>query len=152
VAYAAEILRGSPAYEITLFHVLAVPSRFSKDQTLDTWIDDVRLAQILKEGRDRWVENGRKRIEKEIFASAKQILRQKGIRENGTTIRTKVAAVDDRNVALAICQEAEAGAYDVVVLGSKQRSRLAELLRGSVAHKVARDFGGYKASGIWIVK
>ena len=152
VAYAAEILRGSPAYEITLFHVLAVPSRLSQDQGLDTWIDDARLAQIFKEGRDRWVETGRKRIEKEIFASAKQILRQKGVRENGTTIRTKVAAVDDRNVALAICQEAEEGAYDVVVLGSKRRSRLSELLLGSVAHKVVRDFGGCKSSGIWIVK
>lgn len=152
VAYAAEVLRGSPAYEITLFHALAVPSRFSKDKGLDTWIDDARLAQILREGRDRWVENDRKRVEKEIFASAKQILRQKGIRENGTTIRTKVAAVEDRNVALAICQEAEEGAYDVVVLGSKRRSRLAELLLGSVVHKVVRNFGGCKSSGIWIVK
>ena len=152
MAYVAEILRGSAAYEITLFHVLRVPSRFAREKDLNTWLDDARLEQILREGRERWVENRRKQVENEIFASAKQILKQKGIRENGALIRTKVAAVEDRNVALAICREAEEGAYDVVVLGSKRRSRLGELLLGRVVHKVVRSFAGCKSSGIWIVR
>lgn len=54
----------------------------------------------------------------------------------GVPSRERVVDGDPRHVILKTAEEVGA---DLIVLGSKGRSRLAELLMGSVAHEVARS-------------
>jgi nucleotide-binding universal stress UspA family protein len=152
VEHASEILRACPSCEIMLFHVLTIPFQLLEREGLVDWDKEPHLRQMLAEARDRWVGNARDQIEQEVFNLAKHVLRQKGVRENGANIRTKVVADGRPHVARAICAEVERGGYDVVVLGRKRRSRLREFLSECVAHKVICGLSDRTAHAIWVVE
>ena len=143
VEYVGEIVRGCEGIDITLYHVFEIPPMFLE------YVGAGKSWEEAQEAREKWEEEKREQIEKRIFAPARQILKQKGIREDAVTIRTKLAEEAHPDVALAIIQEIEEEGYGTVVLGKRGITMLKEFMFGSVASKVVHHLEG---CAIWIVE
>ena len=103
---------------------------------------------MLREEQRKWLEKSRERIEKEIFAPAKRILREKGVREDAVTVLTKLDAYAHPDVAWDIATEARENGYCAVVLGRKKRTAFREFLFGSVASKIDHCI---ENCAVWII-
>ena len=147
VEYMGEILRGSDEGEITLYHVISIPPMLLEHGGSENPKKERQLGEMLREERRKWLEKNRKRIEKEIFAPAKRILREKGVREGAVTILTKLDAYPHPDVAWDIVTEIRANGYCAVVLGRK-KTALREFLSGSVASKVDHHIAN---CAVWII-
>jgi nucleotide-binding universal stress UspA family protein len=112
----AESLGGT----IDLIHVWDPPAFVSAEAMLGSNDSQGTLSKL---------EDERARLEIEELATE---ARERGVRV-GTT------AVVKGDVAKAICDYAEKGNYDVIVMGTAGRSGVAHLLLGSVAEKVVRQ-------------
>ena len=142
VEYVGEIVRGCEGIDITLYHVLEVSPLFVEHGGGEaSW-------KQLQEEREEWEKGKREQIEREIFAPAKQMLKEKGIREDVIEIQTKLAEDAHPDVALAIIQEVKEGGYGTVVLGKRGITMLKEFMFGSVASKVVHHID---ECAIWIV-
>jgi nucleotide-binding universal stress UspA family protein len=111
----AESLGGT----IDLIHVWDPPAFVSTEAMLGSADSQGTLAKL---------EDERTRLELDELAN--------DVRARGVAVGT--TAVVKGDVAKAICEYAEKGGYDVIVMGTAGRSGLAHLLLGSVAEKVVR--------------
>ena len=143
VEYVGEIIRGCEGIDITLYHVFEIPPMFLE------YVGAGESWKEVQEGRKKWENEKRDQIERQIFAPARQILKEKGIREDVIEIQTKLAEDAHPDVALAIIQEVKEGGYGTVVLGKRGITMLKEFMFGSVASKVVHHIEGCT---IWIVE
>ena len=149
VKYVGEITRGCEGIDIMLYHVLEIPPMLLEHGESGDQDEKGRLGKALQEEQKKWEEKKREQVEREIFAPAKQILKEKGVREGVATIRTKLATGAYPDVALAIIQEVKAEGCGTVVLGKRGISMLREFMFGSVDSKVVHHIEG---CAIWIVE
>lgn len=111
----AETLGGS----IDLVHVWDAPAFVSAEAMLGSNDSGGSLSKL---------EQERVRLELEALA---EDARERGARVDG-------ASVVEGDVAKKICERAETGGYDLVVMGTAGRTGLAHVLLGSVAERVVR--------------
>ena len=140
VEHAGKVLSGGREGEITLYHIVETPPNL---------LERGNLQMNLGAEHRKWLKERRERAEKEIFAPAKQILKQKGIQEDTAIVHTRLAEDAHPDVALDIIQEAEAGDYDAVVMGRRGHSMLRDFVFGSVTCKVVHHI---KNHAVWIVE
>ena len=143
-----EILHRSDGGEITLYHIISIPPILLEHGGSENPDKERSLGEMLRKGRRRWLQKSQRRIEKEIFAPAKRILREKGMRKSAMKILTKLDAYEHPDVAWDIVTEIRANGYCAVVLGRKKRTALRELLSGSVASKVDQHV---ENCAVWII-
>jgi nucleotide-binding universal stress UspA family protein len=114
---------------VTLFHVLpGLPPQFLEEGQIPT--------PEQKEARDQLIEAWKKNQEtawEKIFREAQSMLMQHGFKPEAITIKFIPQYLD---VAQEILDEAEGGAYDMVVIGRRGLSPVKALLMGSVSRKV----------------
>ena len=136
VEHMGEILHGSDEGEITLYHVISIPPMLLEHGGSENPEKERQLGAMLREEQRKWLEKSRERIEKEIFAPAKRILREKGVREDAVTILTKLDAYAHADVAREIATEVRSNGYCAVVLGRRKKTALREFLFDSVVSQV----------------
>jgi len=147
VAYAGDVTCACKEFEITLYHVFETPPMFMEHGGTETPAEEKNRQEQLHIDRKKWVEMRRDWVEKEIFEPARQILKEKGVREDTTPVHTKADLKPD--VAWSIVQEVEQDGYDTVVLGRRGVSMLREFMFGSVTSKVIHHI---KGCAIWVVE
>lgn len=143
VEYTGDVLCGCQDVTLTLYHVIEIPPML-----LEAGGTEASQAELQAE-REEWEAQKRGEVEREIFAPARRILREKGVREDVNTIQSRIAEDAHPDVALTIIKQAEEGNYDTVVLGKRGVSMLKEFMYGSVASKVVHHIQGHT---IWIVE
>jgi len=154
VEYLGDMIHGCDGFHITLFHVIPIPPALMEhggpEKGGPVLPDRERqLAEELQEKQKKWREEVRGTAEKELFDPAKQILGDKGIIGNLSTIETKVVTNSHPDVARAIIDEIEAGEYGTIVLGKRGRSMIKDFLLGGVTCKVIHHIQGCT---IWVVE
>lgn len=143
VEYVGDMISGCKGIDLTIYHVLQMPPML-----LESGGTEESREQLLEE-TEKWEHEKRVQVEREIFAPARRVLKNKGVREGFTTVRTKLAEDAHPDVALDIIEEAKRGGYDTVVLGKRGISMLRDFMFGSVACKVIHHIEGCT---IWIVE
>lgn len=139
-----KIICSCASMEITLYHVISTPPELSEHAGGTTAsVEDLHRKQ------KAWVANAQERVEKEIFGAARSILKENGVDEKTTPIRSKIESESHPDAALAIVEEAHAGGYDVVVMGKRGTSMLKDCIIGSVTWKVVHNL---LDCVIWIVE
>lgn len=136
VEHVGEILRGSAGGEITLYHIISIPPILLEHGGSEDPAKERYLGEMLRAEQRKWLQKSRKKIEKEIFAPAKRILKEKGVQNSAVKILTKLDAYAHPDMAWDIVTEVRANGYCAVVLGRKKKTALREFLSGSVATKV----------------
>lgn len=131
VWYVADILRGSPGFRVTLFHVIAVPpdDYFSAPEERSAWIDDARRGAGA------------------FLSRYRRILGDAGFDEGKVAAETYI---DEGKGVVETILEAHArlGACTIVV-GRKGKSREEEFLFGSLSRRL---LGLAKKCSLWVVE
>jgi len=140
VEHVGSVVQGCGEGEITLCGVTKVPPRL---------LEKGHIGEDLAGEREQWARESRKRLEGTVFGPAKQILREHGIGENGTTVRTRMAEDAHPDVALDVIREAESGGYGVVAMGRRGHSELRESILDGVCTQVVRRI---RDCAVWIVE
>ena len=143
VEYVEHMISGCEGIDLTIFHVLEIPPMLQESKGTEE-----SRAELLEE-KEKWEQEKRAEVQKEIFSPAAQILKTRGVRESVTTVRTKLAEDARHDVALAIIEEVKNGGHGTVVLGKRGISMVKEFMFGSVASKVVHHIQG---CAIWIVE
>ena len=141
VNHVASIVNGSPYFEVTLIHVVRGLDIFH--QIFEKGIGEA-LQRDWIESTEKELEETRKEIEP-LFREARSRLVSAGIRPE----RIKEKVVKGRGSrAGTICDEAEQGGYDTIVVGRRGLSRVQEFFMGRVSNKVIQLA---KDKTVWVV-
>jgi nucleotide-binding universal stress UspA family protein len=148
VEYVASLTSRLKEAEITLYHVAEAPAMY-----LEHGGEEPSGKENPTEGRPEgslrtWIDQERRRVEREIFGPAKKILEETG-GCTGPTVRTEVATDIQLGVPRTIMNEVKEGGYDTLVLGRRGRSMLREFMFGGVTSKVIHHI---KDCAIWIIE
>jgi nucleotide-binding universal stress UspA family protein len=142
VEHVANTACGCRGFELTLYHVVDLPPSL-----LEHGGGEASARRVTEKHR-QWSTQEEGRVERTIFAPAKQILRNGTAKEGKPIIRVLELAEAHPDVAQAILEEAHTGGYDVIVLGRGGHSGLKEILFGSVTAKVIHHL---EDKTVWIV-
>jgi nucleotide-binding universal stress UspA family protein len=149
VDHVGDVVCQCKEFEVTLFHVLDVPPALLEHPGAGDPDEERRLEEELKDNKRQWMDESRKRVEKEIFAPAKKVLMAKGATEEASALHVKVVGDSHADVSTAIVNEAKAAGYDILVLGRRGKSTLKEFMMGSVVHRVVHQVEG---CAVWVVE
>lgn len=149
VRYVGNIVSGCQGAVITLFHILPLPPALLEHGGAENPDDERRIEESLQGEVKSWAEKRSKSVEEEIFAPARQILKEKGFPEDAIMVKAKTEVDKPMDEAYAIIQEAKEGGYDTVVLGRRGRSKFKDFVFGSVTTKVIHAI---KDCAIWIIE
>jgi nucleotide-binding universal stress UspA family protein len=149
VRHVGEILSGRDGFEVTLFHVCAVPPRLLEHEGAEDPDEERRLEEALEAECRAWREAKHAEVERQIFAQALGELRAAGIDEERTPVSTRFVTEAHADVAAEILQEQHEHGHDVIALGREDLSTLRELVFGSVASRVVHHG---KGRAIWLVE
>ena len=129
VEYVAKTFGNTPGVQVTLFHVLSgLPPAF--------WDDGHILEEKERDSRQRLVaawEQDQEKKWRDLVHQAHQHLSAAGLAREAVHHQFKPKYFD---VAEDILEEAQAGAYDTVVMGRRGLGLAKSLLLGSVTQKV----------------
>lgn len=142
VEHVANVACGCRGFEITLYHVVDMPPSVLEHAGAP------ETARVTKVKQGRWFEQEKARVEREVFAPAKEVLHGGTTKDGNPKIRVKELAEAHPNVALAIMKEARRGGYGLVVLGRGGHARLREIIFGGVTWRVIHDLHDRT---LWIV-
>ena len=135
VEYVAKTFGNTPGVQVTLFHVLSgLPPAF--------WDDGHILEKKERDSRQRLVAAWQQDQEKQwrdLVHKANQHLGAAGLAPKAVHHKFKPKYFD---VAEDILEEAQAGAYDTVVMGRRGLGLAKSLLLGSVTRKVVDNANG----------
>jgi len=135
VEYVAKTFGNTPGVQVTLFHVLSgLPPAF--------WDDGHILEEKERDSRKRLVAAWQQDQEKQwrdLVHKANQHLGAAGLAPKAVHHKFKPKYFD---VAEDILEEAQAGAYDTVVMGRRGLGLAKSLLLGSVTRKVVDNANG----------
>jgi len=135
VEYVAKTFGNTPGVQVTLFHVLSgLPPAF--------WDDGHILEEKERDSRKRLVAAWQQDQEKQwrnLVRKANQHLGAAGLAPKAVHHKFKPKYFD---VAEDILEEAQAGAYDTVVMGRRGLGLAKSLLLGSVTRKVVDNANG----------
>jgi nucleotide-binding universal stress UspA family protein len=148
VEHVADVICGHKVAEVTLFHVCFDPPSLLEHGGSEDPDEERELDVRLHEKLTRWIERCREGVQEDILDGAKKVLQDRGCSDEVVTVRTKVAAEAQTDVASCIIQEAGDGGYDAVVLGRRGASARREFLFGSISSKVIHHLDG---CAVWIV-
>jgi len=140
VEHVGDVLHASLGGEIILFHVVVVPRSVVGEAACP-----IEQSMIHEE----WREENLERVEEEIFAPAKQTLKEKGVQEDAIAIREDMAEDTDSDVAMSIIRAAHVSRCDAVVLGGRGMFTLRGFVFGSVVSRVVHHL---KGCAVWIVE
>lgn len=147
--HVGEILAGREGFEVTLFHVCAVPPRLLEHDGAEDPDDERRLEEALEAECRAWRQAKHAEVEERIFVPALRVLRAAGIDEHRTYVSTRFVTEAHADVAAEILQEQHEHDHDVIALGRQGLSTLRELVFGSVASRVVHHG---KGRAIWLVE
>jgi len=135
VEYVAKTFGNTPGVQVTLFHVLSgLPPAF--------WDDGHILEEKERDSRKRLVAAWQQDQEKQwrnLVRKANQHLGAAGLAPKAVHHKFKPKYFD---VAEDILEEAQAGAYDTVVMGRRGLGLAKSLLLGSITRKVVDNANG----------
>ena len=135
VEYVAKTFGNTPEVQVTLFHVLSgLPPAF--------WDDGHILEEKERDSRKRLVAAWQQDQEKQwrnLVRKANQHLGAAGLAPKAVHHKFKPKYFD---VAEDILEEAQAGAYDTVVMGRRGLGLAKSLLLGSITRKVVDNANG----------
>jgi len=141
VEYVAKTFGRTPGVEVTLLHILSgLPPAF--------WDDGHVLQEKEREARQRLVASWQQDQEKnwqDLVNQAHQHLSAAGVAQEAVANKFKPKYFD---VADDIVDEAQAGAFDTIVMGRRGLGQAKALLLGSVTRKVV---DGAKGCAVTIV-
>jgi len=149
VAYVGDMIHGCECFHITLFHVNAIPPELIEHGGPTKPDTGRRLAEELQAKQRKWRAEFRETVGNEIFNPAKKILKDKGVHETLSTIKTKIVIRPHPDVARILIAETKAGRYSTLVLGKRGRSMAKDFLLGGVTCKVIHNI---KDCTIWVVE
>lgn len=141
VNHVASIVNGSPYFEVTLIHVVRGLDIFH--QIFEKGIGET-LQRDWIDRSEKELEETRKEIEP-LFREARRRLVSAGMRPE--RIRDKVVKGRGSRAG-TICDEAEQGAYDTIVVGRRGLSRVQEFFMGRVSNKVIQLA---REKTVWVV-
>ena len=148
VEHVADMICGHKVSEVTLFHVCFDPPSLLEHGGSEDPGEERELDARLHEKLTWWIERCREWVQEDIFDRAKQVFRDRGCSDEVVTVRTKVCAEAQTDVASCIIREAEDGGYDAVVLGRRGASARREFLFGSISSRVIHHLD---TCAVWIV-
>jgi nucleotide-binding universal stress UspA family protein len=148
VEHVAGVICGHKFFEVTLFHVCFDPPSLLEHGGSEDSDKERELDARLHERLMRWIEGCREWVQENIFDKAKKVFEDQGVSDEVVTVRTKVCAEAQTDVASCIIQEARDGGYDAVVLGRRGPSARREFLFGSTPSKVIHHL---EQCAVWIV-
>jgi nucleotide-binding universal stress UspA family protein len=148
VEHVADMICGHKVAEVMLLHVCFDPPSLLEHGGSEDPGEERELDALLHEKLTRWIERCREWVEKDIFERAKGAFRDRGCSDQVVTIRTKVCAESQADVASCIIQEARIGGYDAVVVGRRGASAPREFIFGSISSKVIHHLD---ACAVWVV-
>ncbi len=141
VNHVASIVNGSPYFEVTLIHIVRGLDIFHQifEKGIGETLQRDWIATTEKE-----LEESRKEIEP-LFKEAKNRLIYAGVRPE--RIKEKIVKGHGSRAG-TICDEADHGAYDTIVVGRRGLSRVQEFFMGRVSNKVIQLA---KERTVWVV-
>jgi nucleotide-binding universal stress UspA family protein len=148
VEHVADVICGRERLEITLFHVCFDPPSLLEHGGSENATEERELGTRLHQKLTRWIERCREWVQMDIFDRARKVFRDWGVSDEVVTIRTKVNAEAQTDVASSIIREAKDGGYDAVVLGRRGASARRGFLFGSISSKVIHHLDH---CAVWIV-
>jgi nucleotide-binding universal stress UspA family protein len=134
--HVADVICGHKVFEVTLLHVCFDPPSLLEHGGSEDPARERELDAQLHEKLNRWIERRREWVQTDIFERARKVFQDHGVSDEVVTVRTKVSAEAQSDIASCIIQEARNGGYDAVVLGRHGASARREFLFGSIFSKV----------------
>jgi nucleotide-binding universal stress UspA family protein len=148
VEHVADMVCSDKVSEVTLFHVCFDPPSLLEHGGSEDPGEERELDAELHKKLTRWIERCREWVQEDVFERAKRVFQDRGVSDEAVTVRTKVSAESQADVASCIIQEARDGGYAAVVLGRRGASAPREFLFGSTSSKVIHHLDHCAA---WIV-
>jgi len=146
VEYAAKVAKDLEKSHLTIFNVgEAIPPRLFEHDVLPGEGTTQQRLEKQWQGEEE-LEKSREGARESMFSHLAMRAESLGLRSD--QIDTRYSA-DGKSVATEIITEAEKGGYDVICLGKKGRSTMAEFFIGSVSERVVRHA---KKCSVWVVE
>jgi nucleotide-binding universal stress UspA family protein len=145
VEHVAALVSGCSHLDVTLYHVLLVPGRLRGYGEARTPEEEARFNDLIDDETEASVEGLRRVAEKNVLEPAADLIRRLAPE---VAVDWKFSPLLHRDVGRTIVKEAREGGYDVIAIGRRGHSAVAEIAFGSVTSTVVHHAQG---QAVWII-